>query len=607
MPCPTLTMELARILLKSRFFSFALLLVSFLIVTGPANAATDVLTAKAQRSSIEISAGGMTEVALTVEIADNWHIHSNKPGESDFVAAGLHLADHRGMFALENILYPEAEKHDFAFSDTPVSVFNETFYLTATLVARNSVTPGTYDVPLELVFQACSESACAAPANVRVPVKIKVTGPSSGRNPEQQGLDAAVSGKTKKDPANSSAAIAGSGIFADIASAGLAVSLLLVFAGGLGLNLTPCVYPIIPITISYFGAQSEGRTFSLFILGLVYVLGMAMTYSAIGVISAFSGAFFGGLLQQPAVIGTIAGIFVFLALGMFGCYDFKLPDRWVARASGARTGVFGALLMGLTMGIIAAPCIGPFVLGLMAYVATVGDPFYGFLLFFFLSLGLGFPYLFLAVFAGKIRQLPRSGVWMEGVRHIFGLILLAMAVYFAAPLLPPILRAYALPVLGILACGYLLFFDRAGNSAVVFRRLKTGLAVLVLGFGLLGLIPPESAKDQWPAFTEPAFRQALANEGKVIMVFHADWCLPCREMDKQTFSDPRVQEAMDDFRVFEVDLTSAENRRARKTSRNFNVQGVPTVLIIDETGQEADRITGFIDPDEMIQRLSRVH
>ncbi|MFW6284206.1 MAG: cytochrome c biogenesis protein CcdA [Desulfosalsimonas sp.] len=607
MPCATLTIKLARILLKSRFFCFALLFVSALIVTGPANADPEMLTAKAHRSYLEIPAGGRTDVAMAVEIADNWHIHSDKPVENDFVAAGLQLGDHREMFALKNILYPRAEEHDFAFSDNPVSVFNETFYITATLAARNFVAPGTYDVPLELVYQACSESACAAPANARDMIKVRVTGPSAVLDPKQPALDAGVSGNTKKDRADSSPPIPESGIFADIASAGLAVSLLLVFAGGLGLNLTPCVYPIIPITISYFGAQSEGRTFSLFILGLVYVLGMAMTYSAIGVISAFSGAFFGGLLQQPAVIGAVVGIFIFLALGMFGCYDFKLPEQWVARASGARTGLFGALLMGLTMGIIAAPCIGPFVLGLMAYVAAVGDAFYGFLLFFFLSLGLGFPYLFLAVFAGKIRQLPRSGVWMEGVRHIFGLILLAMAVYFAGPLMPPVIQAYALPVFGILACGYLLFFDRAGNSAVVFRRLKTGLVVAVMGLSLLGFIPPENAKDQWSAFTEPAYSQALANNRKVIMVFHADWCLPCREMDKQTFSDPLVQAAMDDFRVFEIDLTRAENRQARQTSRTFNVQGVPTVLIIDPTGREADRITGFIDPDEMLQRLSRVN
>lgn len=598
-------MKLARLLLKSKIFSFTLLIVSALIFTGPANAGPEVLTAKAHRTSIEISPGERAEVALAVEMADNWHIHSDKPGKSHLVPAALQLADHRGMFALENIFYPEAEEHNFAFSDKPVSVFNESFSITATLAARNSVTAGTYNVPLELVFQACSKSACKAPANVRDVIKVKVNEPSAARDPGHQRLAPAASGNPEKNPASRSAT-SGSGMFADIASAGLAVSLLLVFAGGLGLNLTPCVYPIIPITISYFGAQSEGRTFSLFILGLVYVLGMAMTYSAIGVISAFSGAFFGGLLQQPGVIATIAAIFVFLALGMFGCYDFKLPDRWVARASGARTGLFGALLMGLTMGVIAAPCIGPLVLGLMAYVATVGDPFYGFLLFFFLSLGLGFPYLFLAVFAGKIRQLPRSGVWMEGIRRIFGLILLAMAVYFAGPLLPPIIRTYALPVFGILACGYLLFFDRAGNSAVVFRRLKTGLAVVVLGFCLWGLIPPESTKDQWPAFTEPSFRQALANEEKVIMVFHADWCLPCQEMDKQTFSDSRVQAAMDDFRVFEIDLTRAENRQALQTSRDFNVQGVPTVLIIDDTGREADRITGFIDSEEMIQRLSRV-
>ena len=164
--------------------------------------------------------------------------------------------------------------------------------------------------------------------------------------------------------------------------------MLFVFVGGLALNLTPCVYPLIPITIGYFGGQSEGSTGRLAIMGLLFMLGLAVTYSIIGVVTSLSGAVFGAVLQNPIVILAVVAILLGLSLSMFGVYEFKLPDSMVAKFGGSKTGMFGAFFMGLTMGIVAAPCIGPFILGLVTYVATKQDPYFGFLMFFVLALGL---------------------------------------------------------------------------------------------------------------------------------------------------------------------------------------------------------------------------
>ena len=206
-------------------------------------------------------------------------------------------------------------------------------------------------------------------------------------------------------------------------SQGLFLGLLLVFLGGLALNLTPCVYPLIPITVGYFGGQSEGSTTKLFFMGVLFILGLSVTYSAIGVITSLTGAVFGALLQSPIVILIIVGIMLALSLSMFGVYEFKLPDSLVNKAGGAKAGLFGAFFMGLNNGNCCCTLYRSICLGLVTYVATKQDPFFGFLLFFVLAVGLGTPYLFLAIFSGKIKKLPRAGEWMDAVKHIFGFIL----------------------------------------------------------------------------------------------------------------------------------------------------------------------------------------
>ncbi len=386
---------------------------------------------------------------------------------------------------------------------------------------------------------------------------------------------------------------------------GLFLSLLFIFLAGLALNLTPCVYPLIPITIGYFGGQAEGKTSRLFMLGLLYMLGMALTYSVIGVITSLSGAVFGTLLQNPIVIIGIVLLFVALALSQFGVYEFKLPDTLVAKAGGAKGGAYGAFFMGLTMGIVAAPCIGPFVLGLVTYVAAKGDPFYGFLMFFVLALGLGFPYLILAIFSGKIKNLPRAGIWMEGVKHIFGFLLIGLAFYFLDPILPKSIQGYLLPIFGIIAALILLFFDKTANSAKGFRIFKTVFSLIVLAVSIYSLVPKESLEPEWQKFSIQSYEASLKNNEPMVVDFYADWCIPCKELDALTFSDETVIKEMERFTNYKVDMTKMtdENEDLRK---RFNVIGMPTVLIINSQGNESHRLTGFVNADEFLSYINEV-
>ena len=219
------------------------------------------------------------------------------------------------------------------------------------------------------------------------------------------------------------------------------------FLEGLALNLTPCVYPLIPITVSYFANQSTGKISRSFVLALFYVLGMALTYSILGVVAAITGSLLGSALQNPLVLIFIALVFFALSFSMFGLYEIRVPQSLASVGGKSRQGIFGALFMGLTVGIIAAPCIGPFVVSLLIFVGEQGNPFLGFWLFFTLALGLGVPFLILGTFSSMISSMPQSGVWMVWVRKLFGVILIGMAVYFLETLIPVRIYQFVLAVL----------------------------------------------------------------------------------------------------------------------------------------------------------------
>jgi len=562
---------------------------------------TDLISIETYQSFDKVYPGTEFKVAAEVKVAEGWHINSDKPYDEYLIPTSLTIVENSN-FKVKQVVYPEPHDYKFSFSDSPLSVWEGTIYQGVLIEVDSNALPGVYPLVVKMQYQACNDMSCQAPTSITDTLQIEVANKTSPVNSVNGEIfdkikltftETAVESEESSDPISSA-----------LESQGLLLGLLLVFLGGLALNLTPCVYPLIPITVGYFGGQSEGSTTKLFMMGVLFILGLAVTYSAIGVITSLTGAVFGALLQSPIVILIIVAIMLALSLSMFGLYEFKLPDSIVNKAGGAKAGLFGAFFMGLTMGIVAAPCIGPFVLGLVTYVATKQDPYFGFLLFFVLAVGLGTPYLFLAVFSGKIKNLPRAGEWMDAVKHIFGFILIGMALYFLLPLLPDTFSAYVLPVFMIGTAIYLLFFEKLANSVKGFRIFKIVFSVLIMAVGVYALIPSETNSVDWKPFTEDALTE-ITGKG-VIIDFYADWCIPCKELDALTFSDPQVIELSKQFETYKADMTKALSPEVENLRNDFNIVGVPTVLILNANGEEIERITGFVNAQEFYKLISNV-
>jgi thiol:disulfide interchange protein DsbD len=591
--------------MKNKLFGLFVITLGLFLITSEAFAQfglqQDHVKIKSYLSFDKIYPGSEAKLAVKVNIEDSWHINSNKPYEEYLIPTELNIqSDH---IKISKVAYPEAHDFTFDFSESPLSVYEGEIYIGSLIEVSKEIEPGEYPLIINLEYQACNDKSCLAPTSVQDTLIVVIADNQSVVNEINQDIFknidlsySALSGDSNDSDIISST-LEGSGLF---------LGLLLVFLGGLALNLTPCVYPLIPITIGYFGGQSEGSTGKLFTMGLLFLVGMAVTYSIIGVITALTGSIFGALLQSPVVIIGIVAIFIMLSLSMFGVYEFKMPDSWVQKAGGAKQGYFGAFFMGLTMGIVAAPCIGPFVIGLVTYVAAKGDPYFGFLLFFVLAIGLGFPYLFLAVFSGKIKNLPRAGEWMDEVKHIFGFILIGMAIYFLLPLLTDSISGYALPAYMVFVALWLLFVEKLANSVKGFRIFKIVFSLLILAIAVYVFIPEEKNSVDWKPYSVGVIPDEI-NASGVIIDFYADWCIPCKELDAFTFSDPKVIDESKKFYTFKADLTKSLTDEVETLRNKYNIIGVPTVLILDSEGNEVKRITGFVNADEFYEMMQNVN
>ncbi|MBI2419996.1 MAG: thioredoxin fold domain-containing protein [Ignavibacteriales bacterium] len=566
-------------------------------------AAGPVVTLKSYLSFDRVNAGSEVKLAVKITVADSWHINSNKPKEDFLVPTELVIEGVKGA-ALASVAYPDAQDIKLEISDVPVSVYEHESYAGGIIKISDSLPVGEYKLVVKLNYQACNNQTCQAPTEAVDTVVLKVV--------DKTESVAEVNAEIFKNIAISYTAPAAAevseedSLFKKLESSGLFISLIIVFFGGLALNLTPCVYPLIPITIGYFGGQSEGSTGRLAMMGLLYMLGIALTYSVVGVVTALSGAVFGALLQSPIVILAIVAVLFGLSLSMFGVYEFKMPDFLVQKTGDAKSGLFGAFFMGLTMGIVAAPCIGPFVLGLVTWVAAKADPLRGFLLFFSLALGLGSPYFVLALFSGKIKKLPRSGVWMEAIKHIFGFILIGMAIYFGLPLLPKSFSGYVLPVFMIGSGLYLIIFEKAGNNLKGFRTFKIVLSVVVIALGAFLLVPEKINSIAWEKYTDKTLEAASQEKKPVIIDFYADWCIPCKELDKLTFSKDNVIAESKRFVALKADMTKSVSPEVEALKNKFNIRGVPTVILLDANGKEVQRITGYMPAEKFLPLMQQV-
>ncbi len=564
----------------------------------------DILTVELFANQAGVAAGGDLDLALVVDISHPWHVYAPLGNDDFTIPISPEIFVEGQAFVVKDWQFPEAEKIAVAGIKEPAAVYGDRLIMRTTLTVDESATENL-QIRGEVYYQACDDAQCLIPATVDFSLMVPITantGAAQAINSEFfSTFQAESSAETVLSDDQEDDDISGL-----VDEYGMILTFAIIFFGGLALNLTPCVYPLIPITISFFGGTgaSKGRTFWM---ALAYVLGIAVTYSVLGVVAALGGGLFGALLTNPIVLIGIAAILVGLSLSMFGVYEFRLPTGLMTAASQSKAGIFGSFFMGLTLGIVAAPCVGPFVIGLLTYVAAQQSVVLGFSMFFTLAMGLGLPYLFLAMYSSKLSSLPRSGTWMIGVRVIFGFVLIAMAIYFIMPLLGSIGNS-VMAIFLIGAGSYLILFDNSGEGNPWFNRIKQSIAILLIILGTWMGIPESSTQGtgiEWAhPTTQVALDEMLAGPKPVMIDVYADWCIPCKEMDKFTFPDAEVVSLSRQFTAIKIDMTKQNGAFEKALLERFSIKGVPTYIFFKNGVEIASlRSTGFENAEAFLKRM----
>lgn len=546
-------------------------------------------------------------VEVRYEIADDYYLYKDK--------FRVRAADESiGLGPLQ--LPAGKEKQDENFGRVEVYYHEAVFRVP---VERNS--SGRLPLTLDLISQGCADAGICYPPQTQTvslelpdPDSTPAAAPPAAQKPAVDGDESGKIAETLKN-------------------AGFWTSLLLFFVAGLGLSLTPCVFPMIPILSGIIAGQghqaSRGRGFAL---SLAYVLGMAITYAIAGVAAGLSGTLLSAALQNAWVLGAFALIFVLLSLSMFGFYELQLPAALQSRLSeksghlqgGRGIGVF---LMGALSALIVGPCVAAPLAGALLYISQTGDALFGGIALFIMALGMGAPLIVVGVAGGSL--LPRAGAWMEGVRKTFGVLLLATALWLVSPVLPALAVMLGWAVLLIVPAIFLHALDPLPPHAKGWQRFWKGIGILMLLTGaalLIGALAGNrdplqplaglrggaiAAESKLPFTTVRSLSELdarlAATDRPVMLDFYADWCVSCKEMEKFTFADPAVQQKLAGFTLLKADVT-ANSPDDKALLARFGLFGPPGIIFFDAQGKEIDgvRVVGFQDAAHFIATLSRV-
>ena len=393
--------------------------------------------------------------------------------------------------------------------------------------------------------------------------------------------------------------------------------------GGFLTSLTPCVYPMIAVTVSVFGAKQAKSRGQAMLLSTIFVLGIAAMFTPMGLVAGLTGGLFGSALSNRWVVAGIAIVFLAMSGSMFGLFEFVLPSKLTNKlATMGGIGYGGAFVLGLISGVVAAPCTGPVLTGILLWIGKTQSPLLGAGALFAFSMGLGVPFWLVGTFA---IQLPKSGKWMIGIKSFFGIVMAVAALYFLKNAFPQVTRALptatAVPIVAVglgvvgIAIGAIhLNFDEGRGRAI---RKGLGLAFSIVGFvvAVTWLELPKDAEGTahaaeaaakpiaWQHDEKEALALAKAEKKPMVIDFTADWCGACKKLSRETFAEKNVRAELDRFVLLKIDATNDDDPQVVDVQKRYNVVGLPTVILLDAEGKEAKRITDFVPPEQFLPML----
>jgi thioredoxin:protein disulfide reductase len=524
--------------------------------------AEDQVRAELLLSADKLAPGTPFRLAAVINVAAPWHINANPATMEGFIPTTLTVQT-PPTIVIDRIVYPQGKKTTVSWADQPVELYTGRVIIFAEAHVRPDAAPAPLTLEGNLRYQACNDHVCLAPVTVPLKLATEIVPSSEPRHRVSgQPIHPEIFGATATTTATSStSATEENSIARMMRERGLLATLAFIFVSGLLLNLTPCVYPMITITVSYFGGKGEKKSAAAFAGALAYFFGIVITSSSLGLAAALTGGFFGALLQNPVVLGAIGLLLVAMALSMFGLYELQPPQFLMQRAStlSSKAGYVGLFFLGATVGVIAAPCLAPIVIVVLAFAGSSGDPWIGWWLFFALGAGLGLPYIVLGTSSSLLTRLPKSGMWMVWVKRVFGVALIAVALWITNPLW---LRS----------------------------------APATSGGGIA-----------WRPYSLAALQQAATDKRPVLIDFYADWCIPCREMDKKTYPNQQVIEKSRQFLMFKADLTRTGSSEVEQLTKQFQIFGVPTTVFVGPEGRERAELrkVGFVPPQELLDAMGK--
>ncbi|MDM8560472.1 protein-disulfide reductase DsbD [Candidatus Parabeggiatoa sp. HSG14] len=428
-----------------------------------------------------------------------------------------------------------------------------------------------------------------------------------------------------------------------LANANIWYTLMVFFGLGLLLSLTPCVYPMIPILSGLIvGQGAKVTTYRAFIMSLVYVVAMALTYAVVGMLTGLLGENLQAAFQSPWILVSFALVFVVLSLSMFGFYELQLPSAWQTKLtimSNRQQGgtLIGVAIMGVLSALIVGPCVAAPLVGALLYIAQTGDPWFGGLALFIMSLGMGVPLIIIGISAGHF--LPKAEKWMNSVKAVFGVMLLAVAIWMLERIIPGQVTMLLWASLLIISAVYMGALNTLAADVSGWRKLWKGLGLILLLYGVLLMIGAASGHTnplqplhnfsvnnatttastsnvtQTPSFKlikglnelESELAAAKAQNKPVMLDFYADWCISCKEMEHFTFTNAGVQKLFTNFVLLKADVTP-NDKQDKALYKHFGIFGPPAIMFFDTQGQEqrAYRVVGFMPAEKFRQHLTKV-